>query len=76
MKEIEFSRWLLEGRPMQGKNVLPDGLNWLCHFATHTGPEMSVSSIGEDAIRTRAIIIKVKKCKWLVVLPTELLRMF
>ena len=28
MEEIEFSRWLLEG-----KNVLPDGLNWLCYFA-------------------------------------------
>ena len=33
MEEIEFSRWLLEGRPRQGKNVLPDGLNWLCYFA-------------------------------------------
>ena len=33
MEEIEFSRWLFEGRPRQGKNVLPDGLNWLCHFA-------------------------------------------
>ena len=30
MEEIEFSRWLLEGRPRQGKHVLPDGLNWLC----------------------------------------------
>ena len=33
MEEIEFSRWLFEGRPRQGKNVLPDGLNWLCNFA-------------------------------------------
>ena len=33
MQEIEFSRWLFEGRPRQGKNVLPDGLNWLCYFA-------------------------------------------
>ena len=32
MKEIEFSRWLFEVRPRQGKNVLPDGLNWLCYF--------------------------------------------
>ena len=32
MEEIEFSRWLFEGRPRQGKNVLPDGLNWLCYF--------------------------------------------
>ena len=33
MEEIEFSRWLFEGRARQGKNVLPDGLNWLCYFA-------------------------------------------
>ena len=33
MEEIEFSRWLFEGRPRQDKNVLPDGLNWLCYFA-------------------------------------------
>ena len=33
MEEIEFLRWLFEGRLMQGKNVLPDGLNWLCYFA-------------------------------------------
>ena len=24
--------WLFEGRLRQGKNVLPDGLNWLCYF--------------------------------------------
>ena len=33
MEEIEFSWWLFEGRLRQGKNVLPDGLNWLCYFA-------------------------------------------
>ena len=33
MEEIEFSRWLFEGRLRQGKNVLPDGLNWQCYFA-------------------------------------------
>ena len=33
MEEIEFSRWLFEGRLRQCKNVLPDGLNWLCYFA-------------------------------------------
>ena len=33
MEDIEFSRWLFEGRLRQGKNVLPDGLNWLCYFA-------------------------------------------
>ena len=33
MEKIEFSRWLFEGRLRQGKNMLPDGLNWLCYFA-------------------------------------------
>ena len=33
MEEIEFSRWLFESRLRQGKNELPDGLNWLCYFA-------------------------------------------
>ena len=33
MEEIDFSRWLFEGRLRQGKNVLPYGLNWLCYFA-------------------------------------------
>ena len=33
MEEIEFSRWLFEGRPRKGKNMLPDRLNWLCYFA-------------------------------------------
>ena len=33
MEEIEFPWWLFEGRPRQGKNVLPDGRNWLCYFA-------------------------------------------
>jgi hypothetical protein len=33
MEEIELSWWLFIGRPNQGKNVLPDGLNWLCYFA-------------------------------------------
>ena len=33
MEEIEFSRWLFEGRLRQGKTMLPDGLNWLCYFA-------------------------------------------
>ena len=32
MEEIEFSRWLFEGRLRQGKNVLPGGLNWLWYF--------------------------------------------
>ena len=29
MEGIEFSWWLFEGRLRQGKNVLPDRLNWL-----------------------------------------------
>ena len=33
MEENKFSGWLFEGRPRQGKNVLPVGLNWLCYFA-------------------------------------------
>ena len=32
MEEIEFSWWLFEGRLRQDKNVLPDGLHWLCYF--------------------------------------------
>ena len=32
MEEIEFSRWLFEVRLQKCKNVLPDGLNWLCFF--------------------------------------------
>ena len=32
-EEIEFLRWLFEGPLRQGKNVPPDGLNWLCYFA-------------------------------------------
>ena len=45
MEEIEFSRWLFEGRLRQGKNVLPDGLNWQCYFAgsskSHRGKSIS-----------------------------------
>ena len=33
MEGIEFLWWLFEGRIRQGKNMLPDGLNWLCYFA-------------------------------------------
>ena len=47
MEEIEFSRWLFEGRPRQGKNVLPDGLNWLCYLAgsSKSHRENSISCI-------------------------------
>ena len=33
MEEIEFLQWLFEDRLRKCKNVLPDGLNWLCYFA-------------------------------------------
>ena len=47
MEEIELSRWLFEGRPRQGKNVLPDGLNWLCYFggSSKSHRENSISFI-------------------------------
>ena len=47
MEEIEFSRWLFEGRLRQGKNVLLDGLNWLCYFAgsSKSHRENSISCI-------------------------------
>jgi hypothetical protein len=28
--------WPFDGRLRQGKNVLPDGLNWLCYFASNS----------------------------------------
>ena len=47
MEEIELSRWLFEGRLRQCKNVMPDGLNWLCYFACSSKShcENSISSI-------------------------------
>ena len=47
MEEIEFSRWLFEGRLRQDKNVLPDGLNWLCYFvgSSKSHHENSISFI-------------------------------
>ena len=45
MEEIEFSRRLFEGRLRQGKNVLPDGLNWLCFFAGSSKSHPSENSI-------------------------------
>ena len=46
-EEIEFSRWLFEGRPRQCKNVLPDGLNWPCYFvgSSKSHRENSISFI-------------------------------
>ena len=47
MEEIEFSRWLFEGGLIQGKNLLPHGLNWLCYFAgnSESHRENSISFI-------------------------------
>ena len=47
MEEIGFSQWLFEGRLRQGKNVLPDGLNWLCYFvgSSKSHHENSISFI-------------------------------
>ena len=47
MEEIEFSLCLFEGRPRQGKNLLPVGLNWPCYFAgsSKSHPENSISCI-------------------------------
>jgi hypothetical protein len=51
MEEIEFSRWLFEGRPRQGKDVLLDGLNWPCYFAgsSKSHRENSISCIFSES---------------------------
>ena len=41
---MEFLQWLFEGRLRRGKNVLLDGLNWLCYF------EVSSKSRCENSI--------------------------
>jgi hypothetical protein len=50
MEEIELSWWLFVGRLRQCKNVLPDGLNWLCYFAgsSKSHRENSISFIFLD----------------------------
>ena len=47
MEEIVIAWWLFKGRLRQGKNVLPDGLNWLCYFAgsSRSHHENSISFI-------------------------------
>ena len=47
MEEIEWSRWVFDGISRQGKNVLPDGLNWLFYFAgsSKSHRENSISCI-------------------------------
>ena len=65
MEEIEFSRWLFEGRPRQGKNVLPDGLNWLCYFAgsSKSHRENSISCIFLESPHQVDMKNVVKCCK-------------
>ena len=65
MKEIEFSRWLFEGRLRQGKNVLPDGLNWLCYFAgkSKSHRENSISFIFLESPHQVDMKNIVKSCK-------------
>ena len=45
--KILKKRWLYEGRLRQGKNVLPDELNWLCYFERRfkSHHELSISFI-------------------------------
>ena len=65
MEEIEFSRWLFESRPRQGKNVLPDGLNLLCYFAgsSKSHPENSISFIVFESPHQVDMKIVVKSSK-------------
>ena len=65
MEEIEFSRWLFEGRLRQGKNVLPDGLNWLCYFAgkSKSHRENSISFIFLESPHQVDIKNVVKSCE-------------
>ena len=32
VKENQIQPWLLEGRPNQGKHILPDRLDWPCYL--------------------------------------------
>ena len=66
MEEIEFSWWLFEGRLGQGKNVLPDGLNWLCYFAgsSKSHHEISISFIFLESPHQVGMknVVKSSKC--------------
>ena len=74
MEEIEFSRWLFEGRPKQGKNVVPDGLNWLCHFAGNlkSHRENSISLIFLESSHQVDMKNVVKCCKYFLLYFTNL----
>ena len=71
MEEIEVSRWLFEGRLRQGKNVLPDGLNWLCYLAgsSKSHRENSISFIFLESPHQGQVDIK-KRCQ---ILPNTFL---
>ena len=43
MEEIEFSRWFFEGRPRQGKKLLPDWLDWLSYLAGSSKSHRAIS---------------------------------
>ena len=47
MEEIEFPQWFFEGRPRQGKKLLPDCLDWLSYLAgsSKRHSETSISCI-------------------------------
>ena len=65
MEEIEFSQWVFEGRLRQGKNVPPDGLNWLCYFAcsSKSHRENSISFIFLESPH-QVDMKNVVKCCW------------
>ena len=67
MEEIEFSRWLFEGRLRQCKNVLPDGLNWLCYFAgsSKSHRENSISFMFLESPHQVDMRNVVKSSQWL-----------
>ena len=68
MEEIEFSQWLFEGRLRQGKNVLPDGLHWLCYFAgiskSHRENSISFIFLGSPHKVDMKNVVKSSKHFW------------
>jgi hypothetical protein len=43
MQEIQFPRWLFEGRPRQGKKLLPDWVDWLSYLASSSKSNRDIS---------------------------------
>ena len=67
MEEIEFSQWLFEGRLRHSKNVLPDGLNWLCYLAgsSKSHRENSISFIfleSPDQVDMKNVVKYYREC--------------